>query len=79
MAFTQAQITSLENAIASGVLIVEFSDGVSKTKTQYQSTDAMRAALAMMRKEVAANNAIANNLQQPVKVARLYRSANNGL
>ena len=75
MAFTQEHITALETAIASGVLVVEYSDGQSRTKTEYQSASQMLVVLNKMRNEVSASNAIVNNLQQPVKVARLYHSS----
>ena len=49
MAYTQAQVTALEEAIASGVLSVRQTDGRSVT---YQSLSEMRAVLQEMRNEV---------------------------
>lgn len=52
MGFTTTQITTLEAAIASGVLEVRYADRTVK----YQDLKAMRDALAQMRAEVAAEN-----------------------
>lgn len=52
MAFTQDQVTALENAIASGQLRVSYSDGVGNHEVTYQSLSAMRALLRQMRNEL---------------------------
>jgi agmatine/peptidylarginine deiminase len=76
MAFTQAHIDALETAIASGVLIVEYTDGQTRTKTEYQSASQMLTVLNRMRNEVSATSATYN---APPQVIRTYRSTNNGL
>jgi hypothetical protein len=76
MAFTQEHIAALETAIASGVLVVEYTDGQSRTKTEYQGTNQMMAVLNRMRNEVSATSATYN---APPQVIRTYRSVNNGL
>lgn len=50
MAFTQADVDTMQTAIGSGVRKVTFADGRS---TEYQNLDAMIAALGVMRSDVA--------------------------
>ena len=53
--WTEADIATLEAAIASGTTSVTFtSGGVSRSRT-YQSTDAMLKALAVMKQQVRGN------------------------
>lgn len=49
--FSQGDVNTLRAAIASGVLSVSY-DGPPKRTVVYQSTDAMRAVLAQMIREV---------------------------
>lgn len=65
MAYTQAQLTELETAIASGVLTVRHSDGRSVT---YQSLDAMRKQRLEMLREI---NAESGNRRK--RTFRLYQ------
>lgn len=52
MAYTTEQMTALQDAIAQGVLSVEYSD----KKVTYRSLDEMRTILADMKKELGASN-----------------------
>lgn len=52
--FTEAQLDTLREAVASGVLTVTY-DGPPRRSVTYQSLDAMRSLLADMEREV--NNA----------------------
>lgn len=50
--WTEADIATLETAIASGTTSVTFTNGGVSRSRAYQSTDAMLKALAIMKKEV---------------------------
>ncbi len=69
MAFTQADVDSMQAAIGSGVRKVTFADNRS---TEYQSLADMLAALAVMRADVAKANAPSGNGRRLI-IARVGR------
>jgi hypothetical protein len=66
MAYTQAQVDALEDAIAEGVLTVEMAD----RSVTYRSLEEMSAILDRMKDELGLNSA---------KVTRKYFSHSKGL
>jgi hypothetical protein len=81
MAFTQEQLTALEQAYALGVTEITYKEGNSTTTTKYQSMNEMRVAINRIRNELAMD-AILNSPDKstrPPNIARFKRSAMNGL
>lgn len=73
MAFTVADVTALETAIASGAKSVR----MNGRTYEYQSTSQMTNALSIMRSEVLATDASANNKPRRSKMVRIRH--NRGL